>query len=81
MNNFFKQLLGSLVQIGISELSKKVKDQRNKDQRPSEEICSIKKLPREVSIAFRQGDDEGTDEIDLSGHRGRERGSQHSINR
>ena len=80
MNNFFKQLLGSLVQIGISELGR-AKDQRNKDQRPNKEICSNKKLAREVSIAFRQDDDEGADEIDLSGHRGRERGSQHSIKR
>ena len=48
MNSFFKQLLGSLVQIGINELGR-VKDQRNKDQRPNKEICSNKKLAREVN--------------------------------
>ena len=48
MNNFFKQLLGSLVQIGINELGK-AKNQRNKDQRPNKEICSNQKLAREVN--------------------------------
>ena len=81
MNSFFKQLLGSLVQIGINELGRKTRYQGSDIRDQCLRKNDPKNQAREVSIAFRQGDDEGTDEIDLSGHRGRERGSQHSINR